>query len=626
MKKKILFLFVIQSLLFLVVIAKAFKIQVVDREKLISYSKKQFLRTKKVYPKRGNIYDRNGSPLAINIETYNLVVLPKETKNISRTLKKLHKVSKVFNYKEKLTLAKKRNKYTRLATKINLNQDQIKVIKKIPGIFLESQTKRVYPNKKLFSQSLGFVGYDNDGLAGLEYFLNKKLRGVAVIKKYYRDAKGRPIKFKTVELDESAQNVYASIDKNIQAVSEKYLEEAVKKHNATRGGAAVMDAETGEVLAIANYPSFDPNKFSKYPAYLRKLAFVTDPFEPGSTFKTLTIASALEHNVVRPDTSYFCENGRMKVQNHYITEAESKKDLEWLSVSDILKYSSNVGTAKIAFDLNFSRLQKTLAKLSIGQKTGIEYPGESRGIMTRKDSVSPLKLSNISFGQGIATTGIQMLASYAAIANGGYYVRPTLLRHGNKGVKPKQVLARKTSEELTSMMKSVVSDGTGKNSQVRYFEIAGKTSTAQRVSSSGGYEGYVSGFIGYPVNVNKKFVVSVYIDNPKENGYYGNVAAGPVFQKITSYILLKEKEISYAKNVNVKKSSSVDKIKTSRSSSLKKLSKKFLGMSKLAAVNKAKKENIELITNGFGIVYKEELLKAGKRAKYRVFLRPPSYD
>jgi membrane carboxypeptidase/penicillin-binding protein len=209
---------------------------------------------------------------------------------------------------------------------------------------------------------------------------------------------------------------------------EDFIKEAIEKHDASSGGVGVMDPITGEILAIANYPSFDLNHASTTSAKLKKMAFITDPFEPGSVFKIFTIASALENKVITPETKFFCEKGRYKVDNHYITEADTDKKHEWLTVSDIIKYSSNIGTTKIAFDLTYPKFKKTLAKFNIGEKTGIEFPSESRGILTKETKVKQLTFSNMSFGQGVATTALQMLAGYAAIANNGVYVTPTLLK------------------------------------------------------------------------------------------------------------------------------------------------------------------------------------------------------
>ena len=407
------------------------------------------------------------------------------------------------------------------------------------------------------------------------------------------------------------------------------MKEGVLKHEAKRGGAAVMDAETGEIWAIANYPNFDPNKGRK--SKNRKLAFITDPFEPGSVFKTLTVASAIENNIVRPDTNYFCERGKFRVGNHIISESDNSHSFEWLSVSDILKYSSNVGTTKIAFDLTYPSLKKTLDKLMIGKKTGIELPGESRGILDQKENITPLRLSNISFGQGVATTGIQMLASYASMANGGYFVKPTLLKIDDENnIKKTKVFSKKTANDLTEMLEKAVSDGTGKNARIKHFEIAGKTSTAQRIDEKGVYSGYISGFIGYPVNIDKKFIVFVYVDKPKK-GYYGSTVAAPIFKKIVKNIHYKDKD--YSRMAKVKGTQdTMDNISV-KYSARRRVRKGFvpnlIGLDKTSAFNILDKLMIKYDHTGFGIVKKQYPAKGtpvSKNTIIKLKFKAPKYD
>jgi cell division protein FtsI (penicillin-binding protein 3) len=284
----------------------------------------------------------------------------------------------------------------------------------------------MYPNHDVASQVLGFVGIDNVGLAGLEYLYNDDLKGEPRIVKYVRDAKGRAIKFESEDIGGTAKDITLSIDKDLQAMAEKYLKEAVDKFDAESGGFGVMDAETGEILAVGNYPNFDPNDVNKSKEVHRKLAFATDPIEPGSTFKTFTVISALENNIAKPETAFYCERGELEVEGHIISEAESKKKFEWLTVSEILRHSSNIGTTKLAFDLTYPKLKKTLTRFGFGEKTGVEFPGESRGIFVNKDNVPPLSLSNISFGQGVATTGMQMPSSRVVTkekANKSFYLK-----------------------------------------------------------------------------------------------------------------------------------------------------------------------------------------------------------
>ncbi len=602
--------------LFTVVIMKAFYIQVVNKEKLLAYSKSQFIREVSEYPNRGNIIDRNGHPLAINIHVYNVFTIPKnKNTKFYQQLKSLSQVVPELPYAKLQALVKKRTRYTWLGKKIKLSEEQLKKIKKIEGIIVESHSERVYPNRELLSQTLGFVGQDNSGLAGIESSQNKKLKGLPQVVKYVRDAKGRPIKYETKASQLVAEDIQLSIDKDMQGALESYLKEAVIHHQAFRGGAGVMDAETGEILAIANYPTYDPNKASQFPVEHRKLAFVSDPFEPGSIFKTITIASALENNVAKANTKYFCEYGKLKVQNHWISEAETHEKFEWLTVADILKFSSNVGTTKVAFALKYPRLRESLDKFKFAQKTGIEVSGESKGILNYKatDKVRPLTLSNISFGQGIATTALQMLRSYAAIANGGYLVKPTLLKSSESQLKPEnRILSEKTAAAMTSMLVDVVNEGTGDEARIPHYEVAGKTGTAQRVSPGGGYSGYIGSFIGFPVNVNKKFVVLTYIDHPTANGYYGGATAAPIFKKITQYILYKKKDFAqFAKYDEKSNKVNLDEVHSQQSAAaptyIPGTIPSFIGLDKASALELAQEKNIKVHVSGFGVVKSQSI-------------------
>ncbi len=629
-KTKLTGIFFLFLLLFMMVIGKAFYVQVLNRKKLIAYSESQIMRETKIYPKRGFILDRNNNPLAINVQRYNLFTFVKNENLLIRELKELDKIVPSINITSVVQKIKKRKKFTWIKREIELSKDQIAKIKKFKNIFLENKSSRFYPNHELLSQAIGFVGIDNKGLAGLEYEYNADLQGEPEIHKYFRDAKGRPVKFESANFDKRAKDLVLSIDKDIQASLEESLKEGVLKHEGLRGGAAVMNAATGEIWAIANYPTYDPNHPKG--AKDRKLSFVTDPFEPGSVFKALTVASAIEHNVVREDTSYYCERGKFKVGNHYISESDNHHAYEWLSVTDILKYSSNIGTTKIAFDLTYPNLKKTLDLFSIGKKTGIEIPGESKGILDQKKNISPLRLSNISFGQGVATTGVQMLASYAAFANGGYYVKPTMLKVDDpKKLKRKKILSAGTSRRVTEMLVKAVEDGTGKNAKVAHFVIAGKTSTAQRADSKGGYSGYISGFIGYPVNVGKQFVVYVYVDNPKK-GYYGNQVAAPIFKKIVKSILYKDKNYSRLALVKEGGKKNIDDISvkySARRKVVKGIVPNLIGLDKTSAFKILDSLDAQYDHKGFGIISDQSPAAGSPISKNTVIqlkFKAPVYD
>lgn len=635
--KRIYFSFFIFCILFFLVLSKAFYVQVITSKKLIAYSNSQFLRQSTLYPKRGNIYDRNGSPLGLNIQTYSIFTIPKHHKGQMENYKKLTNVVPELKFKNIKKKILKRNRYTWLARKIQLTAKQIELINSIEGIYIEPEPSRFYPNHELLSQTLGFVGVDNVGLSGIEFKYNKELQGEAQVIKYLQDAKGRPIKFTSSSIQKvnKSQDIYLTIEKDLQAVAEKYLRDAVEESMALKGGIGVMDVSSGEILAMANYPTFDPNFLRREDSNHRKLSFVSDPFEPGSIFKIFTVASALENKVVTPKTHYFCEYGKLKIEDYVINEAETHEKFEWLSVTDIIKFSSNVGITKIAFDLTYPTLKKTLLKLGIGRKTGIEIPGESRGIFTAKDNVGPLSLSNISFGQGVAVTGVQILSSFATIANGGIYVRPTIVRNkkGNETSK-ERIFSEDVAKKLTKMLTKVVDEGTGSNAKIPYFRIAGKTGTAQKPSSAGGYEGYVSGFVGFPVNVEKRFVIFVYVDGPKSKEYYGNDVAAPVFKKVAQYILYKDKKynnLTFDKSILQK--NVVDTVKVKEASWRLMGSGKipnFIGLDKISSISLARKFGLQLKHSGIGIVTSqspmagEEIQDENRAIELKHI--PPKYD
>ena len=513
LNKKLNFTLFVFSLLAFTVLGRAFYLQVIKKDELNAYSKSQTIRETLIYPNRANILDRNEKPFAINISSYSIFVLPKEVKN-SRSLERLFSIihGKVgSSYKEKV---KGRSKFTWLERQINLTDSQVKRAKKLQGIYLEKSVKRFYPNGKIMSQLVGAVGVDNKGLSGVEFLFDQKLRGNPKRLKYVKDAKGRAVKIQKEDSPILGESLILSLDKDIQGFVEKSLEETVKEYDALAGGVGVMDVETGEIVALANYPTFNPNNIKSSDVQNMKVPFVTDPFEPGSVFKVFTIGSAIENKKANKRTNYYCEKGSYLVDGHTINEAESKKKYEWLTVQEILRHSSNIGTTKIAFDVGLNILERDFKKLGIGKKTGIELPGESRGIV-KFDDKSRIRLSNLSFGQGIATTGIQILAAYSAIANGGLYQSPTIIKNGNIDSKPKRVFSKLTVDQIEEMLVDSVYNGTGSGARIEHFQIAGKTSTAQKPSKEKGYEGYIPAFIGYPTNVERRFVTYVYIDSPQ---------------------------------------------------------------------------------------------------------------
>ena len=378
---------------------------------------------------------------------------------------------------------------------------------------------------------------------------------------------------------------------------------------------------------------------------------VQDIYEPGSTGKVMTIAAAIEEKKITPD-SVFTIPYALKRSNKVFHDHE-KHATQRLTASGVLAVSSNTGAIQIGELLSHETLYNYLSKFGVGSKTGSGLPGESRGIFTEAENVTPLSLSNMSFGQGIAVTGVQMLGAYAAIANGGEYNRPTLIKKDKSTVaelepenehqlkKKIRVFNPKTSEDLTMALVGAVEKGTGTAAQIPHFKIAGKTATAQRVDKNGGYHGYVSGFIGFPVNVDRRFVIYVYVDNPKTGGYYGGAVAAPVFKNLAQYILYKNKDISKLADSEEKAMEDFDlkKIKNnidivqekSAATRVYDASRvpNLIGLDKISTTNLATKMNLHLIHKGMGVVSSQSP-SAGTPISSDLIIRldysPPNYE
>ncbi|MDH4467690.1 MAG: penicillin-binding transpeptidase domain-containing protein [Bacteriovoracaceae bacterium] len=658
------FTFIILSLIAVGIVIRGIYIQTSIKEKLKNYAASQYFRTVTAYPNRGNIYDRNGLPLAINRRSYDIFVMPKELLN-NREIRKLCQILEEQNCNEYIKKIKHRNKFTYLEREIRLNEKQVKRIKDLEGIYVDEKVSRFYPNGTLAASLIGFVSVDNHGIGGVEFAYDQKLKGQAKVIRYMRDAKGRAIKFETIEFHSRGEDVYLTIDKDMQTIAEKFLQEGIAKTNAKGGGIGIMDAKSGEILAMANYPTFDPNEYNLYPPENRSLGFISNPFEPGSVFKTFTIAAAMEEGIVNPNTKFFCENGKFQIGNRTIGEASGHK-FGTLSVAEILQNSSNIGTTKIAFALGNDKFAKYLTKYRIGEKTDIGLPSESRGIYQPKQLESKIGFSNISFGQGVALTGIQVLSLYRAIADNGEWMAPKVIldptqdlnvaeNKDNKqtvATPPPMMFSAKTREKLESMLKGVIDEGTGWNAKIDHYEIAGKTSTAQKVDKTGKYSGYFAAFAGYPSNVQNRFIIFVYIDEPKGK-IYGNDVAAPIFANVAQSILYKRGDLNAApmeeksKELDLMALEQTLSIKSAKTIGAKKTDKKndkkndkkfdpkvptipdFRGLDKIQSFELADREQIYLESNGHGIVVSQEPSAGTKKsvqAKVKLHFQEPVYE
>jgi cell division protein FtsI (penicillin-binding protein 3) len=529
--------------IFLTIGGRAFQLQVMQGDKLMRLGQRQHLKEWIVLPKRGAVIDRAGEPLALSMESQSVYVRPhrlQDPQAVSRDLAKILNL-RVAELREKLTSQKpfvwvKRQVSSTEADKIQaLNVDGI-------GMFYEPN--RHYPQGQLAGQLIGFVGRDSEGLEGLELKYNDYIRGETGSSVAERDALGRRVLVQGVEGLQipPGSDIHLTLDTSIQHVAEKELEASILKYRAKAGVAIVVEPFTGEVLALANYPSFDPNNYAKQTPEQRRNRAVTDSFEPGSTFKTILAAAALEEQVVGKDDLFYCEMGKYHYAGKIIHDTHPNG---WLSFSKILQVSSNIGFTKVAEKLKKERYFKYIEKFGFGKVTGLDVPGEVPGLLRHAENWSAIDLATHAFGQGISTTPMQMVMAYAAVANGGFLMKPFVTR---KVVSPngevllenqphvvRRVISEKTAKLLASMLRDVTAEGgTGTMANIEGFEVAGKTGTAQKADPAhGGYSSKkrVGSFVGFVPANDPRLVALVLIDEPEVN-VYGGVVAAPVFRNI----------------------------------------------------------------------------------------------
>src|SRR4051794_20621156 len=411
----------------------------------------------------------------------------------------------------------------------------------LAGIDSYPEERRAYPQHTVASQVLGYAGVDNTGIAGLELALDRDLRGHPGKETVVRDPLGRTIDVISSTPEEPGHDVFLTLDHTLQARVEFLLRHTVAKWHATDGTAIVLDPSTGGVLAMATAPGFDANHFATVPSWIQRNRAVTDTYEPGSTFKVVTYAAALTEKVVTPNSTLTLPPS-IQVADRTIEEAEPRPT-EVMSVSEMLARSSNIGTVMLAQLLGSKRLASWISRFGFGEKTGIDFPGESRGIVLPRERWSGSTIGNVPIGQGIAVTPIQMAAMYGALANKGVWVQPHLVDHV-RGRRPaklehRRVVSPAVARELVGMLEGVVSaQGTGGEAAVPGYLVAGKTGTAAKPDPQGGYSdtNYVASFVGIVPASNPRLVILVSVNEP-QGQIFGGVVAAPAFREIAKFAL-----------------------------------------------------------------------------------------
>ncbi len=524
-------------------------LQLLPNEKLSGLQNKLFERTVTLKPRRGVIYDRYGKELVISTPSQSLFADPQRMKKPYYAAKKL---SQFLNISRNKTLKRLLNKNRRFVwIKRHLSPQELETIKswKLDGLYFIKESKRFYTKNNSLSQVLGFTGIEGQGLEGIEKQYDEILKGQSQKVLLKRDARGRPLfmDFSPFITKVSGFDIYLTIDSDLQFYLEKELQEAIQRSKAESAIGIVLSAKTSEVLAMANIPNYNPNiSKERLSSYTRNRA-LTDVFEPGSTLKTFTLVSALKKGI-SPTQAYSTGGGELKIGESVIEEADPKKKFkDFLNMSEILAFSSNVGVAEMALDVGPKRLRKTLSLFGFGEKTGIDFPGEAKGLL-RELPWRPVETATVSFGHGVAGTALQVANAYAAIANGGLLKKPFLVKQiknpytGEEKIFKSQnfrrVLKPEEARILTLMLISVTEEyGTGFQAVVPGYFVAGKTGTAQKVDlENKGYKKgeYITSFAGFIPAHNPKFVIYLVIDGAKDNFYASSLVA-PLFSQVASY-------------------------------------------------------------------------------------------
>ncbi len=523
------------------VAARLYFLQVIQYVEFISRAQRQQQRTVEVAPQRGVIYDRQMNPLAMSLAVDSVYAVPSELTEPKMVASLLAPVLGLdagelgdrFQVAHSFCWVKRRVT-TEEATRVrDLN---------LKGVYFQSETKRFYPKGVLAAQAVGYVGLDDNGLGGIEYSLDGAIKGKPGRVLLASDARGR-----TFHSSEWAgipgKNVVLTLDEKIQYIAEKALAEAVANAHAAGGVAIVQNPNTGEILALANQPTFDPNDVNGSSAAARLDRAVGWVYEPGSTFKLIAVAGALEEKLATPDEMIDCQGGKIVLAGHTIHDAEPHYVL---SLTDMVAESSDVGTVKLAMRLGDDRLYRYIRSFGIGARTGVELPGEERGLLQPPSRWSRISIGEMSIGQEAAVTPLQMITMYSAIANGGILFQPRIVHDvfigsHHDALPPAaghRAVSEKTAEMLRKILSAVVDHGSGKAAQLAGYTSAGKTGTAQKVTANGTYNHtlHIGSFIGFAPVTNPAVTILVVIDSPV-GAYYGAEVAAPVFRSIAEQTL-----------------------------------------------------------------------------------------
>ena len=545
--RRIKIVLVVIILLFILIISKIFYIQVFSYKKLNNYANSLWSRNLPVEANRGIIYDRDGVVIADNITTTSLVLIPNQIENKEEVSKKLAEILNV-SYEEMYAHVSKKTSIERVhpeGRRLSYEiADKIASLN-ISGVYLVKESKRNYPFDTYLSHTLGFVGIDNQGLSGLELMYNNILTGEYGAIKYFSDAKGNRLSLNEIyEKPQDGINMTLTINMDIQSSLERELDNAMLKYNPDQALGIVMDPKSGEILAISSRPNFSPSNYQNYTVEeINRNLPVWMTYEPGSTFKIITLAASLEEKIVDLDNDTFYDSGAVTVDNATL-HCWKHGGHGAQTYLQVVENSCNPGFVNLGLKLGKEKLFSYIKKFGFGTKTGVDLNGEGSGIIFNLDKVGNVELATTAFGQGVSVTPIQQITAVSAAINGGYLYKPyivkslnepetnTVVQENNKQI-VRKVISEETSEKVRYALESVVSNGTGRPAYIDGYRVGGKTGTAQKVKDGRYMVGnYIVSFIGFLPADDPEVIVYIAVDNAKGVTQYGGTIAAPIARTI----------------------------------------------------------------------------------------------
>jgi len=527
--------------------ARLLYLQVYRHAEMMSRADRQQLQTIKTPAKRGELLDRNGRVLAYSVDTDTIAADPSDIDDPDAVAQQLCAALDGCDQTQQEAMAeklrKKGTRFTYLARQISAIEARRVRSLELPGLLYLKESRRYYPNKQLAAHVLGYVGTDNVGLAGLESAYDARIRGREGKMLIQADARKHAMYSREDHPPTAGDGLELTIDQYLQHIAERELRAGVAENHAAGGTVVIMQPQTGEILALANWPTFNPNAFGQVDAGVRRNRAIQELYEPGSTFKVVTASAAFEEGVIRPDDPIDCNPGRITFGSRVINDTHAYGVLPF---TDVIVKSSNVGAIKVGMKLGADRLGRYVNRFGFGQTLSPDFRGESPGIVWNPAQVDASALASISMGYQVGVTPLQMATAISAVANGGLLVEPRVvrafIRGGRREAVPHTVLRRAISPEtaatLTDIMEQVVVRGTATAAQIAGFTIAGKTGTAAKlVNGRYSRSDYNASFVGFVPSREPALTIIVVLDSPHGRGYYGGVVSAPIFQRIAEAAL-----------------------------------------------------------------------------------------